>query len=35
MRVFTESLIGVYTLVELLLSFLATNGLLTVTEKCE
>ena len=34
-RVFTASLIGVYTFVELFLSFLATYGLLKVTEKCE
>ena len=34
-RVFTASLIGVYTFVELFLSFLATYGLLKVTAKCE
>ena len=34
-RVYTASLIGVYTFVELFLSFLATYGLLKVTEKCE
>ena len=34
-RVFTASLIGVYTFVELFLSFLTTYGLLKVTEKCE
>ena len=34
-RVFTASLIGVYTFVELFLSFLLTYGVLKVTEKCE
>ena len=34
-RVFTASLIEVYTFVEIFLSFLATYGLLKVTEKCE
>ena len=34
-RVFTASLIGVYTFVELILSFLVTYGVLKVTEKCE
>lgn len=34
-RVFTASLIGVYTFVELFLSFLVTYGVLKVTEKCE
>ena len=34
-RVFTASLIGFYTFVEIFLSFLATYGLLKVTEKCE
>lgn len=34
-RVFTASLIGVYTFVELFLSFLVTYGVLKVTEKHE
>ena len=34
-RVFTAGLIGVYTFVELFLSFLVTYGVLKVTEKCE
>ena len=35
LRVYTASLIGVYTFVELFLSFLVTFGVLKVTEKCE
>ena len=34
-RVFTASLIGAYTFVELFLSFLVTFAVLKVTEKCE
>ena len=34
-RVYTASLIGVYTFIEIFLSFLVTFGVLKVTEKCE
>ena len=34
-RVYTASLIGIYTFLELFLSFLVTYGVLKVTEKCE
>ena len=34
-RVYTASLIGIYTFVEIFLSFLVTFGVLKVTEKCE